>query len=264
MSRDPEPSAEVTEVFADGRRQPALRQWIAEEPVALEYNGLSYAVMMASPQDLEDFATGFALSEGLAASAAEVLDIAVAQTDLGWIVRTSLAGLGAEQMAERVRTRVAESSCGLCGIENLEAVARPLPRVADHVAIAPAALFRSLGELGPLQVLGASTGAAHAAAWADSEGKIGCLREDVGRHNAMDKLIGAMARGGAPLTGGFVLSSARCSYEIVEKAVRAGATSLVTVSLPTSMAVERAKAAGLSLWCLARNDSVLLVNDASV
>jgi FdhD protein len=251
-------------VFADGGRKPAGREWIAEEPVALEYNGLSYAVMMATPQDLEDFATGFALSEGLAGSASEVRDCAVAQTDLGWIVRTSLAGLGAEQMADRVRMRVAESSCGLCGIENLEAVARPLPKVADHAAIHPAALFRALGALGPLQVLGARTGAAHAAAWADSEGRIGCLREDVGRHNAMDKLIGAKARAGSAMTGGFVLSSARCSYEIVEKAVRAGATTLVTVSLPTSMAVERAKAAGLSLWCLARSDSVLLVNDASV
>jgi FdhD protein len=120
-----------------------------------------------------------------------------------------------------------------------------------------------LAELGGKQVLGARTSAAHAAAWADADGQIACLREDVGRHNAMDKLIGAMARTGRGMSGGFVLSSARCSYEIVEKAVRAGATSLVTVSLPTSMAVERAKAAGLSLLCLARGDSVLLVNDAS-
>jgi FdhD protein len=253
----------LTELFTDGRRQPVSRDWIAEEPVALEYNGLAYAVMMATPQDLEDFATGFALSEGLAARAEQVRDCAVVQTELGWIVRTMLDGLGAEQMADRVRTRVAESSCGLCGIENLEAVARPLPPVALHQALAPAAVFRALAELGGKQVLGARTSAAHAAAWADADGQIACLREDVGRHNAMDKLIGAMARTGRGMSGGFVLSSARCSYEIVEKAVRAGATSLVTVSLPTSMAVERAKAAGLSLLCLARGDSVLLVNDAS-
>jgi len=264
MSTSSEPAIAVEEVFADGRHEPVARQWIAEVPVALEYNGLAYAVMMATPQDLEDFATGFALCEGLAAQASEVRECAVAQTDLGWIVRSTLDGLGVERMAERVRTRVAESSCGLCGIENLEAVARPLPSVAAHAALDPAALFRALGELGKQQVLGAQTGAAHAAAWADVEGRIGCLREDVGRHNALDKLIGAMAREGRAKTGGFVLSSARCSYEIVEKAVRAGATSLVTVSLPTSMAVDRAKAAGLSLWCLARDDSVLLVNDASI
>ncbi len=263
MSTSPDPGQGPCEVFADGRREPASRQWIGEEPVALEYNGLAYAVMMATAQDLEDFATGFALSEGLAASAREVRDCSAAQTELGWIVRTALDGLGAEQMTERVRTRVAESSCGLCGIENLEAVARPLPSVAAHAALEPAGIFRALGEMGEQQVLGAKTGAAHAAAWADAEGRIPCLREDVGRHNALDKLIGAMARQGRALAGGFVLSSARCSFEIVEKAVRAGATSLVTVSLPTSMAVERAKAAGLSLWCLARHDSVLLVNDAA-
>jgi FdhD protein len=263
MSSNPDPASGPVEVFADGRRKPASRQWIAEEPVALEYNGLSYAVMMASPSDLVDFATGFALSEGLAASAGEVRDCAAAQTDLGWIVRTALDGLGAEKRAERVRTRVAESSCGLCGIENLEVLARPLPPVAAHAALDPPAIFRALGELRGQQVLGAKTGAAHAAAWADSEGRVHCLREDVGRHNALDKLIGAMARAGNAMTGGFVLSSARCSYEIVEKSVRSGATTLVTVSLPTTMAVERAKAAGLSLWCLARDDSVLLVNDAS-
>ena len=251
------------EVLADGQHLPASRHWIAEEPVALEYNGLAYAVMMATPQDLEDFATGFALSEGLAANVGEVRDCAVAQTELGWIVRTALDGLGAEQMAERVRTRVAESSCGLCGIENLEAVARPLPRVANHAALEPRAIFAALGQLSEQQQLGAQTGAAHAAAWADESGALACLREDVGRHNALDKLIGAMARADETMAGGFVLSSARCSFEIVEKAVRSGATRLVTVSLPTSMAVERAKAAGLSLWCLARDDSVLLVNDAA-
>lgn len=250
-------------VYPDGRREQVQRQWIAEEPVALEYNGLSYAVMMATPQDLEDFVTGFALTEGLAADISKVGGIAVAHTDLGWIVRTRLAGMGAEQMAERVRIRVAESSCGLCGIENLEALAKPLPRVSAHAPIDVRAIFAALTALGPLQTLGRATGAAHAAAWADADGVIGCLREDVGRHNAMDKLIGAMARDGHALAGGFVLSSARCSYEIVEKAVKSRATTLVTVSLPTSMAVERARAAGLSLWVLARDDSVLLVNDAS-
>jgi FdhD protein len=179
-------------------------------------------------------------------------------------VRAALAGLGIAKLTERVRARVAESSCGLCGIENLAEVARPLPPVAAHKMITSQAIFAALGQLREQQVLGAATGAAHAAAWASAEGAIGALREDVGRHNAMDKLVGAMARTGRrALSPGFVLSTARCSYEIVEKAVRAGATSLVTVSLPTSFAVQRAKASGLSLWVLAREDSVLLVNDAS-
>ena len=250
-------------VRPDGGRSPVACEWVPEAPVALEYNGLSYAVMMATPADLEDFATGFALTEGLAGGPAEISDLDVAETDLGWIVRASLAGLDASRLTERVRSRVAESSCGLCGIENLEALARPLPPVAAHAAINEGAIFAALAALRGLQPLTARTGAAHAAAWVDPRGIIGCLREDVGRHNALDKLIGAMARAGQPLASGFVLSTARCSFEIVEKAVRGGATCLVTISLPTSLAAERARDAGLSLWCLAREDSVLLVNDAS-
>ena len=253
--------AGAVEVLRDGRRLAAARTWVPEAPVALEFNGLAYAVMMATPADLEDFATGFALTEGLAATAGEVADLSVAEVEHGWILRASLSGLGAEQLGERVRARVAESSCGLCGIENLEAVAQPLPKVAIHAALEPSAIFAALAALKNMQPLGDTTGASHAAAWADMAGAIGCVREDVGRHNAMDKLIGALAREGREPAPGFVLSTARCSYEIVEKAVRLGATTLVAVSLPTSMAVERARAAGLSLWALARDDSVLLVTD---
>jgi FdhD protein len=251
------------EVRPDGTRRPAQREWVPEAPVALEFNGLAYAVMMATPADLEDFATGFALTEGLAASASAVTDLAVAEVEQGWILRATLSGLGIEKLQDRVRARVAESSCGLCGIENLAEVTRPLPPVAAHAAIEPAAIFAALGALRDSQPLTRATGAAHAAAWASPAGEIACLREDVGRHNAMDKLIGATARAAQPLSPGFVLSTARCSYEIVEKAVRAGATTLVCVSLPTSLAVERAVAAGLSLWALARDDSVLLINDAA-
>ncbi len=247
----------------DGTARKLTRAWVPEVPVALEFNGLSYAVMMATPRDLEDFATGFALNEGLVARAADVSDIAIAEVELGWIVRASLTGLGIDKLTERVRSRVAESSCGLCGIENLAEVTRPLPPVAVHSAIEPSAIFAALADLRDLQPLGRETGAAHAAAWVSHTGEIGLVREDVGRHNALDKLVGAMAQAGLALSPGFVLSTARCSYEIVEKAVRAGATTLVTVSLPTSMAVDRAKAAGLSLWVLARDDEVTLVNDAS-
>lgn len=255
--------AEPVEFRPDGTHRAIAREWVPEAPVALEFNGLSYAVMMATPADLEDFARGFALTEGLARAPADVTDIAVAETDLGWIVRTQLAGLGVEKLTERVRTRVAESSCGLCGIENLEAVARPLPKVAAHAALDPQAIFAALAALRGHQPLGNATGAAHAAAFASAAGVIHTAREDVGRHNAMDKLVGALAAVGQDPATGFILSTARCSYEIVEKAVRAGATRLVTVSLPTSMAVTRAQEAGLSLWSLARDDSVLLVNDGS-
>jgi FdhD protein len=237
---------------------------VPEAPVALEFNGLAYAVMMATPQDLGDFALGFALTEGLAGAPADVTDLDVAQVPKGWIVRASLVGLGVAQLTERVRARVAESSCGLCGIENLDAVAKPLPPVAAHERLDHRSIFTALAELRNHQPLGRATGAAHAAAFAAPDGTILHAREDVGRHNALDKLVGALATTGVGAGEGFVLSSARCSYEIVEKAVRAGAKQLVTVSLPTSLAVERARAAGLSLYSLARDDSVLLVNDAAV
>ena len=252
---------EVTEVRTDGTRRAITREWVSEAPVALEFNGLSYAVMMATPADLEDFARGFALTEGLAKSPADVTDIAVAETDLGWIVRASLAGLGVEKLTERVRARVAESSCGLCGIENLEAVARPLPKIPAHAGLDEAAIFAALASLRDHQPLTRRTGAAHAAAFCSEAGAIRVVREDVGRHNALDKLIGALAAAGEDPATGFILSTARCSYEIVEKAVRAGATRLATVSLPTSMAAERAHEAGLSLWSLARGDSVLAVTE---
>ncbi|HEX4847743.1 MAG TPA: formate dehydrogenase accessory sulfurtransferase FdhD [Novosphingobium sp.] len=256
-------SQRLIEIGADGTHHAANREWVPEAPVALEYNGLAYAVMMATPQQLDDFATGFALSEGLATTASDVGPCDIAQVEDGWVVRTMLSGLGIDKLTERVRARVAESSCGLCGIENLAEVARPLPPVAAHQAIEPGAIFSALAALRGHQDLGNRTGAAHAAAWANTQGQIGMVREDVGRHNAMDKLAGAMARSDQALSPGFVLSTARCSYEIVEKAVRNGATTLVTVSLPTSLAVERARQAGLSLWVLARGDSVLLANDAS-
>jgi FdhD protein len=234
---------------------------VPEAPVALEFNGLSYAVMMATPRALEDFALGFALTEGLAKTPSDLTDIDVAEVEHGWVVRASLSGLGIEQLTDRVRSRVAESSCGLCGIENLEAVTRPLPPVTAHGPLAESAIFAALAALREHQPLSKATGAAHAAAFALCDGAILTVREDVGRHNAMDKLIGALAAAGQDIAAGFILSTARSSYEIVEKAVRAGATRLVTVSLPTSLAVERAQAAGLSLWSLARDDSVLLVND---
>jgi FdhD protein len=255
---------QAVEVAADGERRIIERMWVPEVPVALEFNGVAYAVMMATPADLQDFAIGFAIAEGLALDAAQIVEVAAIEVDKGWIVRTSIEGLGADKLGERVRSRVAESSCGLCGIENLEAIACPLPHVPSHEGIAPAAIFRALSALRRHQALGRATGAAHAAAHVTVDGTITCVREDVGRHNALDKLVGARARERVSLSQGFILSTARCSYEIVEKAVKAGATTLVTVSLPTSMAVDRAQSAGLSLWALARDDSVLVVTGPAV
>lgn len=247
------------QVGRDGSFTAIAREWVPEVPVAIEFNGLAYAVMMATPADLEDFVRGFALTEGLAREVEDIDSIAIAETDMGLVARAQLSGLGIEQLTDRVRTRVAESSCGLCGIENLEAISRPLPQVAQHHPARNEAIFGAIAALRELQPLNVRTGAAHAAGFADLEGNIELVREDVGRHNAIDKLVGALALAGRDIAQGMVISTARCSYEIVEKVVKAGGMRLVTVSLPTSMAVDRARQCGLSLACLARDDSFLQI-----
>ncbi len=237
--------------------QPVNREIVTEAPVSIEFNGIGYAVMMATPVDLEDFVTGFALTEQLVDSIDQIMGCDIHAHEQGWIVRCNIIAEKAETLFERARVRVSDSSCGICGIENLETFARPLPRVEAADAICKNAIFRALHDLEKHQPANAATGGHHAAVWADPEGVIACAREDVGRHNALDKLIGAMARTEISLSPGFFLTTSRCSYEIVEKSVIVGATTLVTISVPTSLAIERASQAGLQLVSLARSDSFL-------
>ncbi|MET0270485.1 MAG: formate dehydrogenase accessory sulfurtransferase FdhD [Sphingomonas sp.] len=244
-------------IAADGARAPHARAVAVEMPIAVEVNGLGYAVMMATPADLADFARGFALAERLVDAADEIVAVETHPAAGGLILRITLAPERAGRVVERVRHRVAESSCGLCGLENLEQALRPLPRVTETSAAPDAAIFAALARLRDHQPLNRETGAAHAAALCGADGAIRLAREDVGRHNAFDKLIGAMAARGLRWDGGFALLSARCSFELVEKAVLADCPMLVTVSAPTSLAVERAQAAGLRLVALARADAAL-------
>ncbi len=227
-----------------------------EAPVAIEVNGIGYAVMMATPSRLEDYVTGFALCEGLIAGAEDVAEVIVHEAEAGWIARLILRDREA-RVLDRVRRRVTESGCGLCGLESLEALARPLPPVAAPLALDRAAIFRALGEIPRHQALGRRTGAVHGAFLCRPDGAVVLAREDVGRHNALDKLVGAALRGGTALSDGFALLTSRCSYELVEKAVVAGAGALVTLSAPTTLALDRAAAAGLPLTVLAREDSAL-------
>lgn len=231
-----------------------------ECPVALEFNGFGYAVLMASPDDLEDLATGFALSERLIGDAAEITGIDRHETEQGILLRVWLVSERQETILSRVRHRIAESSCGLCGIENLEQALRPLPRVSATCQAGQDAIFTALKELDAAQPRNRRTGAMHAAAWCDRDGRVMLVREDVGRHNGFDKLIGAMARTGQDWDGGFALLSSRCSYELVEKAALANCPMLVTISAPTSLAIERADQAGLAVVSLARSDAALLAN----
>ena len=229
-----------------------------EAPVALEFNGIGYAVMMATPCDLEDFVTGFAVAERLGEPDDALAEVGVHETAIGWIVRARLKEGAATPVFERARRRVAESSCGLCGIENLEELAKPLPSVARPLDLDAAAILGALARLSAHQPLGQATGATHVAALCEPGGAISLAREDVGRHNALDKAIGARAR---QRLGGdhFALVSSRCSYELVEKAALAGLGALVTISAPTTLALDRARAAGLPLYVLARRDGVLRV-----
>jgi FdhD protein len=227
-------------------------------PVAIEIDGIGYAVMMATPHALEDFAAGFCLSERLIDQTAQLLAIEPYETRHGVLLRLTLSPEVRLRVLERVRHRVSESSCGLCGIENLEQALRPLPRVtAPTKRIAADAIFRALAAIGDHQPLGRKTGAVHAAAYCGPEGAVRLVREDVGRHNAFDKLVGAMARVGQDWEGGFALTTARLSYELVEKAALAGCHTLVAISAPTSLAVERAAEAGVRVIALARSDAIL-------
>lgn len=252
-------SIDFVRTARDGTSAPLTRNVPIERPIAIEFNGIGYAVMMATPCDLEDFATGFALSERLVARADEIVEIDYHRTEAGEIVRITLSAERSVGLIDRVRHRTSESSCGLCGIENLEQALRPLPPVPVRPPIDTAAIFRAIAALGDHQPLNRSTGAVHAAARCSGKGDILDAREDVGRHNAFDKLIGAMRRDGADWDGGFALLSSRCSYELVEKAALAGCATLVTISAATDLAIARARGCGLTLVVLARADAILTV-----
>ncbi len=226
-----------------------------ETPVALVYDASTYAVMMATPADLEDFGVGFTLTEGI--GRADHLQGApeVATGPLGAEVRMWLAPGRAGALAGRRRRLAGPTGCGLCGIESLEEAARaPLPVPAASFALTPEALLAAMAELAPGQILGGLTRATHAAGfWTPEEGMV-AVREDVGRHNALDKLAGALARSGRDASGGVVLLTSRVSVEMVQKAAAVGAPVLAAVSAPTTLAVETADAAGVTLCAVVRGD----------
>ena len=217
---------------------------LAEEvPVAIQFDGEPFAVMMASPQDLDDFAHGFALTEAGVAPA----DIVGVET------RLLLEGIQinvrtrAGHAPPSSRTLPGRSGCGVCGLRDLEDVVRTLESVGEGRVIARAALETALAALPSAQRLNAETGALHAAAWARGDGGIALVREDIGRHNAFDKLIGAMLREGIAVDDGFALVTSRASYEMITKAAKARLPMLVAISAPTALAVDLAQRCGMTL-----------------
>ncbi len=243
----------------------AAIDWVAEEvPVALEYNGISHAVMLASPLDLEDFALGFSLAEGILAQPSELYGVDVVASALGVTLQLEVASAAFARLKDRRRSLAGRTGCGLCGTENLAQVRR-LPTgnaaAAGSEAVAPlsaAAIARAFAQFETHQALQRVTGAVHAAAWCGSDGELRLLREDVGRHNALDKLVGALARTEIAVPSGFFAVTSRASFEMVQKTAAAGGRLLAAVSAPTALAIETAEAAGVALVGFARRDGCVV------
>lgn len=231
--------------------------WVAEEvPVALVYNGVSHAVMLATPADLEDFARGFSCSEGIVDSPAQIYGIEVQEEERGISVMLEIASSAFARLKERRRTLAGRTGCGLCGTDSLaQAVRAPLPLTGAQ-RFEAAAVSAALAQMRARQLLLGVTGASHAAAWCTAAGEIVLLREDVGRHNALDKLIGALQQVGLDSTQGFITVTSRASYEMVQKTASAGVSLLAAVSGVTGLAIDVADSCGVTLLGFARGQDL--------
>ncbi|OMH38346.1 formate dehydrogenase family accessory protein FdhD [Motiliproteus sp. MSK22-1] len=231
--------------------------WVAEEvPVALVYNGLSHAIMMCSPLDLEDFARGFSLSECIVESNDEIYEVQVSEQIDGIQVELTIAQSRFWALKSHRRSLAGRTGCGLCGKESLAQLTCTIDPVNNNQRISSSTVQHAMSRIKTHQHLFNKTGSAHAAAWSDSQGIIRCLREDVGRHNALDKLIGHCAKGGHAMNDGLLIMTSRASYEIVQKAAACGISMIAAISGPTGMAVRLAEELGVALIGFARNDSL--------
>lgn len=247
-------SVEV-EKNSDGIRTVCSDRIAEEIPVALVYNGVSHAVMMASPSDLEDFALGFSLSEGILQQRGELYECEVTERDDGIALELRIAAGRFALLKEQRRNLTGRTGCGLCGAETLQqAIRHPAP-VGRGVDFTVAALYRGFEEMAALQSLQRITGATHGAAWLDADGNVVLVREDVGRHNALDKLIGALAARSVDCSAGVALITSRASYEMVQKAATVGIVSLAAISAPTALAIRLAQQTGVTLVGFVRRHS---------
>ncbi|KRG64286.1 formate dehydrogenase [Stenotrophomonas humi] len=239
-----------------GERRPVIDSVAEEVPVAMLYNGTPFSVMMTTPSDLEDFALGFSMSERLIQHASEFLGVEIRPCIEGieLYMRVSSTAPAASLSAAAARLLPGRSGCGLCGARQLEDVMRMTPPIESPSTFPVASLRLALASLGGMQPMNAIAGSTHAAAWVEPDGQISLVREDVGRHNALDKLAGAMRRQSLSTDAGLLLISSRASYEMVSKAAHAGMAVVAAVSAPTALAIDLAKAAGICLVGFARHD----------
>ena len=228
-----------------------------EAPVQIVIGGAPFAIMMTTPCDLEDFAYGFALTEQIAETVQDIRGVEVERVEDGWRLKIAVSGERLQVHLARGRAMSGRTGCGLCGIEDFSQMPSPRPPLTSQAPVAPAAVRTALKELETRQPLNQATRAVHAAAWCGRDGTIVVVREDVGRHNALDKAIGALARAGVAPDGGFFVITSRCSFEMVAKAAIFGAGTLVSVSAPTSLALERAQRFGVRIIAVARRDQAL-------
>lgn len=255
---DNPPTVVVTEVDVRGRNEADQTEDVVagEVPVAMTYNGISHAVMMASPADLEDFALGFSITEGIIQHPDELYDLDLLAGEDGIAVEMRISSKRFAELSQQRRNMTGRTGCGLCGTESLDKAIRPIPRLTGRTVIDDAAIQRAIAALREHQPMQAQTGATHGAAWCDTEGRIVAAREDVGRHNALDKLIGARLKAcGDTVAGfgdGFALISSRASFEMVQKSATVGIGCLVAVSAPTALAISEARKAGQMLVGFAR------------
>lgn len=239
---------------------------VAEEiPVSLIYNGLPHVVMMASPSDLEDFALGFSLSEGVLQSKSELYAVAATPAQEGIEIRMDIDLMRYLPLEEQRRNLAGRTGCGLCGAETFEqAVRHPAP-VTSAATVSPTRITSAFAALSQWQALNAQTGAVHGAAWVGSDGVIVCVREDVGRHNALDKMIGAVLSAGGDFQQGFALITSRASFEMVQKAATIGIAIVAAISAPTALAIRLASETGVTLIGFSRGGSFnIYTNDARV
>lgn len=231
-----------------------LDETVAQEvAIALVYNGISHAVMMATPCDLEDFARGFSLTERIVDKPSEIYDIEAEAVGRGIEVRLEIAAQRMASLQERRRSLAGRTGCGLCGVDSLDAALRAVPRVEAATPVAREAIELAMAALPAQQRINRLNGATHAAGWANADGTLVAVREDIGRHNALDKLAGALAKQDRVRAGGFVVVTSRCSYEMVQKAAAIRAIAIAAVSAPTSLAIETAEKAGVALVAFVRD-----------
>ena len=246
----------------DGEQTIAMDVIAVEVPVALEYNGISHVVMLASPANLENFALGFSLSEGIIQQASELYACEVEATAAGWLVHLEIAAERFMLLKERRRNLAGRTGCGLCGTESLEQVTRCKTVVSHRHHFTEAAILNGMHAMQNMQPMQKQSGATHAAAWMTAQGQIECVREDVGRHNALDKLIGVMAEQKQDFTAGVLLITSRASYEMVQKAAIMNVGVIAAISAPTSFAVELAEQTEVTLMGFMRDQTYVVYTHA--